>query len=125
MDAYTLVMSALFGAVPRPSVCAGVHGQLLSLAPLVNCVESSAPSFATGWPPALSQSRLFGVSVQKLPSISKPATGEPATGTPQAYGARGSATRRSTERCLRRGRGALEDRWHSATAKPWLGPAPS
>src|SRR6478752_5297107 len=78
-------MSVLSGATPLPLVCPGDHGQLLSLAPWVNCVESRAPSVATT-PPAVSQSMLPALSVHRLPSISNPATGDPAAGAAPVHG---------------------------------------
>src|SRR5262245_50811919 len=89
-------MSVLFGATPAPVVWLGDHGQLLSLAPEVNWVESRAPSSATGWTPAVSQSRVVAPFVHRLPSISNPATGEPAAGVPAGQGvirAAGAAAR--------------------------------
>jgi len=59
------VMSVLFGAIPSPWVCPGDQGQLLSLAPDVNCVESRAPSLASP-PPAVSQSMFPRLSVHRL-----------------------------------------------------------
>src|SRR4051794_10635915 len=79
-------MSVLFGATPLPIVCRTVQGQSFSAAPEVNCVPSSAPSTAAGWTPAVSQSILLVLSVQRLPSISNPATGEPAAGAAPVHG---------------------------------------